>query len=148
MKWIYIVGGIAYFLYNWYKKNQEREQEKILNNNSEKEENSWGINDPISQFEEKYGVETADVSLENAAVEKVVSNNDYSDYEKEISEEKVRQNDSFSEENVDHHAFDRNQEKKKASNQKNYTIEILQPENEFDLESMVIGSVVLNRPEY
>ena len=108
------------------------------------------MEDLISQFEKKYGVEQEEPVTASNSQPWQKDQYDYSDLEQEpevIENEKVEQ-EVYSSDKQDHHALKTNSEKSESDG--SYRIVTNTDNNSFnpDLEQMVISSVILNRPEF
>ena len=143
-KWFIIIAMLASFLYKLYKKNKEKQEESFEQNSTENPSSSWGMEDLISEFQNKYGVETEPNFEGQNELEQEES--EWGSYEVQ-NEEVIEQEPvvEYSSENADHHAFETDIEKQ--------NIEAYEKEDdvfdiEYDLRQMIISNTILTRPEY
>jgi len=135
---------LASFLYKLYKKNKEKQEEASEGERIEPSQKSWGVEDLLSQFEQKYGVQQDseyDQTLTNEAYDNEF---EYSDFEKEIEEpvKTVSFDENYSSESANHHAFSPKQSVPISS-------EVEPDETDgIDLRQMIISNTILTRPEY
>lgn len=140
--WLYAIIGIASLIYKAWKKNQEDK-----NNGSEPEENvspktSFGFEDLIQQFEEKYGVQKEHESVDEPKVDEVVP----------IVNEAIvsPKDDKMSESEIpDYNQVQKNKTKvAPASGGYSDSFEEVEEDMEYDLKSMIIAKTILDRPQY
>jgi len=135
---------LASFLYKAYKKNKEKQEESFDQKNAENPSSSWGMDDLIAEFQNKFGVETEpNFEVQN---ELEPEESEWGSYEVQ-NEEVIEQEpvDNYSSENADHHAFEHDIEKQNTSayQKKDDAIDL-----EYDLKQMIISNTILTRPEY
>lgn len=151
MKIVYIIGAIAYFLFTIYKKNKESQQEVPINNSDNQENDSWGMDDLISQFEQKYGVEKESVQDAYNPDSYQSDSYDVTQYDEKIPVQEPEELNSpeYSSENADHHAFGKGASKKSETGDYRNALEDDKRHLELpNLEQMIISKTILERPDY
>lgn len=147
--WIAALFMLVSFIFNAIKKKRQAEKEALggQENEPQSSESSWGVNDLISQFEEKYGVET-EPSKNQFVAEEIELEEEYSS-EYLAEDLKTEPVSAYSVENATHSDFKR-ETKVKASDDEAYAKESSTQslDLELDLRQMVISSTILERPEY
>lgn len=142
-KWFVIIFMLLSFLYRLYKKGQDNKSGEKISEPKPENTGSWGMEDLISQFEKKYGVENEENYSTVPSPSSQKDQYDYSEFKQgpEVLEPEKVEEEEYSVEKEDHHALKAHFEEGILA--KSETV----PAN-FDLEQMVIGTVILNRPEY
>lgn len=154
--WFYIVIAGASILYNMYKKNLKKKKEQPSNqapvSGNNKEGNSWGLDDLISEFQQEYGVEP---EAEYAQEEPILQSQSARSSEEELSSkteahysEKQNEKSPKFVDNVDHTDMDVRKTQNAAFTTKKWKDPTNESMPEIDLRQMVIHATILNRPEY
>lgn len=147
--WIAALFMLISFIFNAVKKKRQAEKEALGGQEEESQSNdtSWGVSDLISQFEEKYGVETEPLQNEFTSEEVILDEDYVSEYPREVP--KKQPVSTYSEETASHSDLKQEKKKKKSENE-SYAIkpEFSSSDLELDLRQMVISSTILERPEY
>ena len=145
--WIMALFLLASYVYKAIKKKKERD--KLVSENQDIEENagesSWGMEELISEFEQSYKASNSQDVFQEEVFEKEPVNSDsapIAEVEPQIEKKKVKV-DSYTESEAN--AYGNTKAKGKKSEP---TVMSTDTEDDFSLRDMVIGKVILDRPEY
>jgi hypothetical protein len=147
--WIAALFMLVSFIFNAIKKKRKAEKEALEGQEVEPQNpnTSWGVEDLISQFEQKYGVETEPKHSGYHAPNDTEMEDDISDYE----DEKVIQNPAANntEETNSHSAFTRDKNTK-LSDDLSYQSDTETDVSKLnlDLRNLVISNTILERPKF
>ena len=150
-KWFIILFMLASFLYRIYKKNKENKEDLPVNDSQNQSDNSWGFEDLISQFEQKYGVEEVPVQEQFETSSYQDDSYDMSSYDEEIPVEKPEEllDQNYSSETANHHAFKVEEEEEFEHNNYASTLdEDISEKGIPNLEQMIISQTILERPDF
>ncbi len=147
--WIAALFMLISFVFNAIKKKRKAEKEALEGQQEEVQNSdaSWGVGDLISQFEEKYGVETEAKQNEFVTGDMEVKEDYVSEY---TAEEVDKQSyEGYSEESASHSGITRDKNVK-LSDDVSYQTDSASEDSELelDLRQMVISSTILDRPQY
>lgn len=144
-KWFVIVFMLASFLYRIYKKNNENQKDSHVNESDYQGNSSWGLNDLITQFEQKYGV-NKDVSIH----EQYNNRYEISTNDEEIPVEKldVVNKEKYESETPNHHALPVDHDVVENKKCHYHVAKSFLENEEYDLEQMIISQTILDRPDF
>ena len=147
--WIAALFMLISFIFNAIKKKRKAEKEALEGQEGEPQnsEISWGVEDLISQFEQKYGVETEEKRSEYVPQEEQYVENYTTEY---IAEDVVvKPTNNYAEETDSHSAFTRDKDTR-LSDDSSYQAdtEMGGSDLDLDLRNLVISRTILERPQY
>ena len=147
--WIAALFMLVSFLFNAIKKKRKAEQDALEGQEIEPQnsESSWGVEDLISQFEQKYGVETEVKQSEFISQEEEYVEDYNSEY---VADElDVKPTVNYVEETDSHSAIKREKDTKLSDDTSYQTDSETDALNVgLDLRNLVISRAILERPQY
>jgi hypothetical protein len=142
--WIMALFMLVSFVFNALKKKRQKQKDEARENVEESPAPAgFGLQDLISQFEQKYSLETDGVHDANRYEEEIEMDVVDATPEYKMAEDPV--NETLRKEPVDQPV---KKQKAKTSDDPNFAIQATSTDSEMDLKQMIISNTILNRPEY